>query len=64
MEWFIDLLKYITPPVNVNAHSLDTTIDMYIPRNVKQETHRQRSTNPGPNVHRLCVRFTIKNATS
>ena len=24
LEWFIDILKYIMPPANVNAHSLDT----------------------------------------
>ena len=26
---------------------------MYIPRSVKEGTRRQRSTNPGPNVHVL-----------
>ena len=49
-EWFIKLLKYITPPANVNAHSLNMTMDMYIPRRVKEGTCRQRSTNRGPNA--------------
>ena len=31
MEWFIDLLKYIIPPTDVNAHSLDIITDMYMP---------------------------------
>ena len=53
IEWFIDLLKYITPPTNVNAHSLDIIMDMYIPRIVKEGTRRQRSTNPGSYLHVL-----------
>ena len=28
IEWFIDLLKYITPHANVNAHLFDNIIDM------------------------------------
>ena len=56
MEWFIDLLKYITQPGNVNAHSLDIIMDMNIPRRVKKETHIQRSTSPGPNVRVLVLR--------
>ena len=49
MECFIDLLKYLTLPPNVNAHSLDITMDMNIPRSVKEGTCWQRRTNPGPN---------------
>ena len=49
MECFIDLLKYLTLPANVNAHSLDIIMDMNIPRSVKEGTRKQRSTNPGPN---------------
>ena len=55
MEWFIDLLKYITQPGNVNAHSLDIIMDMNIPRRVKKETHTQRSTSPRPNVRVLVL---------
>ena len=53
MEWLIDLLKYITQPANVNAHSLDIIIDMNIPRTVKEGSRTQRGSNPGPNVHVL-----------
>ena len=49
MECFIDLLKYLTLPANVNAHSLDIIMDMNIPRSVKDGTQRQRSTDPGTN---------------
>ena len=49
IECFIDLLKYLTLPANVNVHSLDIIMDMSIPRSVKQGTSRQRSTNTGPN---------------
>ena len=34
---------------NVNVYSLDIIVDMNTPKSVKQETRRQRSTNPGPN---------------
>ena len=47
MEWLIDLLKYITLLANVNEHSLDIIIGMYIPRSVKMET------NPGINLNML-----------
>ena len=50
-EWFIGLLKYVTPPENVNAPSLDIIMNMYIPRSVKERIRGQRSANPGPNVH-------------
>ena len=46
IEWFIDLLKYITQPANENTHSLDNIMDKNIPRSVKQKTHTERSTNP------------------
>ena len=49
MECFVDLLKYLTLPANVNAHSLDIIMDMNIPRSVKDGTQRQRSTDPGTN---------------
>ena len=49
MECFVDLLKYLTLPANVNAHSLDIIMDMNIPRSVKDRTQRQRSTDPGTN---------------
>ena len=50
MESFIDLLKYLTLPANVNAHSLNIIMDMNIPRSVKnRELTDNRSTNPGPN---------------
>ena len=50
MEYFIDLLKYLTLPANVNAHSLNIVMDMNIPRSVKnRELADNRSTNPGPN---------------
>ena len=32
---------------------LKQVTNMYIPRSVKEGTRRQRSTNPGPNVHVL-----------
>ena len=51
IEWFIDLLKYITQPANENTHSLDNIMDKNIPKSVKQKTHTQRSTNPWPSVH-------------
>ena len=35
MEWLIDLLKYTTPPANVNAHSLDIIMDTYIARSMR-----------------------------
>ena len=53
MEWFIDLLKYIRPPANVNACLLDIIMDMYMPKSVKEGSRRQRSTNAGLNVHVL-----------
>ena len=46
MEWFIDLLKCITPPANVNVYSLDIIIDTYIPGTLIEGTLRQRNTNP------------------
>ena len=51
IEWFIDLLKYITPHANVNAHLFDNIIDMQIPRSLKEGTRTQRSTNPQTGVH-------------
>ena len=53
MEWFVDLLKYIIPPANVNAHSLHITVDIYLPRSVKEGIRGQRITNSGSNVHVL-----------
>ena len=48
MEYFIDLLKYLTLRANINTHSLDIKMNMNMPRSVKEETRTQRSTNPGP----------------
>lgn len=55
MEQFIDLLKYIMTPANVTANSSDVIMVMYMPRGVKERTHIQRSTIPGPNVDQLGV---------
>ena len=49
MEWLIDLLKYITLVANVDAHSLDIIIDMYMLRSVKM------GTNPGTNLNILAL---------
>ena len=49
MEWLIDLLKYITLVANVDAHSLDIIIDMYMLRSVKM------GTNPGTNPNMLAL---------
>ena len=38
---------------NVNAHSRDIIMDIYISRCIKAGTSRQRSTNPRPNVNVL-----------
>ena len=53
MEWFVDLLKYIIPSANVNVHSLHITMDMHLPRSLKERTRGQRITNPGSNIHVL-----------
>ena len=64
LEWFIDILKYIMPPANVNAHSLDIIIDICIPRSVKEGTRRKRSTNPGPNFYVLGLHQKMSEADS
>lgn len=42
-------------PANVTANSSDVIMVMYMPRGVKERTHIQRSTIPGPNVDQLGV---------
>ena len=64
LEWFIDILKYIMPPANVNARSLYIIIDICIPRSVEEETRRKRSTNPGPNVYALGLHQKMSEADS
>ena len=55
-------MKYITQPANVNAHSLDTIIAMYIQASVKEATRALRSTNPGPKVRVLNLHQKIPQA--
>ena len=38
MEWYTDFLEYVTPPANVNVHSVDIVVDMHIPGRGKEAT--------------------------
>ena len=50
-EWCVEILRYIKPPENANATSVDIVMDMYVEKSVKEGTRRQRGCKPGPRVH-------------
>ena len=46
-DWFVQLIKFLTPPANANGHSLDIIMDNYIESSVKEGTRQNRAGDPG-----------------
>ena len=47
-EWFKTLVKFITPPAEARATSLEIIMETYVEFSVKEGTRRQRGGEPGP----------------
>ena len=47
-DWLVQMIKFLTPPANANAHSLDIIMDNYIERSVEEGTQQNRAGDPGP----------------
>ena len=50
-DWLVQMIKFLTPPANANAHSLDIIMDNYIERSVKEGTRQNRAGDPGPRTY-------------